>query len=69
MAKARATAKAKAKHVSKPCNGPAAAEPKRATHEEASAAAQLCTKCLSCQDGSKGFRACVGKRFEIQRKR
>eukprot|EP00959_Pyramimonas_sp_CCMP1952_P154031 3222536-Pyramimonas_sp.AAC.1 len=55
-----AKAKANAKHKSNPCEDPAAAEPKYATYEEASAAAQPCTKCPPCKDGSKGSRACVG---------
>eukprot|EP00959_Pyramimonas_sp_CCMP1952_P180794 3780522-Pyramimonas_sp.AAC.1 len=49
-----AMAKAKAKHKSNPCKGPAAAEPKCGSYEEASAAAQLCTKCIPCKYGSKG---------------
>eukprot|EP00959_Pyramimonas_sp_CCMP1952_P258327 5399773-Pyramimonas_sp.AAC.1 len=49
--------------------GPTAAEPKSATHEEASASAQLCTKCLPRKDGPKGCRACMGELFEVQRKR
>eukprot|EP00959_Pyramimonas_sp_CCMP1952_P408970 8570531-Pyramimonas_sp.AAC.1 len=68
IAKAKAKAKAMAKHESNPCKDPAAAEPKHATCQEAGAAAQLCTKCLPCKDGSKGCRVCMGGWFVVQRK-